>query len=229
MFKGFLPLLVLLSACHTPVAFAAPSIKLEVKLTGYQMPDGMIDVLDVASSDLAPAQKKFDELVAGGDKVVMFRINSFGGSVFEGMQFIQHVEDAKRANGVHVMCVVDFKAMSMGFAFMQSFCDDRLMTKRSVLLAHNSSSGVKGNAIEQEEQLQISRALDAALAEVCAARLKMSVADYKAKIAFHAWTMAWEEAMAAGAVDNTIDQSMLPAPYKLDAPAGLNFSLRIQP
>jgi ATP-dependent protease ClpP protease subunit len=178
---------------------------------------GMIEIGDVTEDDLAPARAKFDERVAAGDKVVTFRLNSFGGSVFDGMDFIQYVENAKKVNGVHVQCVVDSKAMSMGFAFLQSFCDERLMTKRSLLLAHNSSTRAQGTAEEIENQVKFSRALDAALAEVCAKRLKMPVAEYKAKIAHSDWTMAWEEALQVGAVDGTVDEATLPPLFPLAA------------
>jgi ATP-dependent protease ClpP protease subunit len=182
-----------------------------------EAPGWLINIGTVGDADLAPVLKKFDERVAAGDKEIFFRINSFGGSVFDGMDFIMHVEDAKRTSGVHVKCVSDVKSMSMGFAFLQSFCDERLMTKRSILLAHNSSSEARGTVEQIENQLRLSHAINESLATVCAARLKIPLADYKAKIAHGDWPMNWEEAIQVGAVDGTVDPAGLPPVYKLVA------------
>ena len=181
-----------------------------------KFPEGMIELSDIHEDELAPAVKKVEELVAAGSKEVMFRINSYGGAVFDGMEFIQAIEEHKKA-GVRVICVVDFKAYSMGFAILQAVCDERLITKRSTLLAHKVSSGVKGNADAIEEELQSLRAWDLALAELCADRLKMSTEAYQEKVSRGDWTLAWKEALEVGAVDGVIDPKRLPPVYKLEA------------
>lgn len=209
----FLPLLLLLTSCATTNPASAATRAMS---TPY--PSGMIEIKDVDEASLIPVTKKFDELVAQGDKTIMFRINSFGGSIFGGLDFIQHIEEAKKQNRIFVYCVVDTKAMSMGFAFLQSFCDERLMTKRSVLLAHNGSTMARGNSDQIEEARQMILALSEALAEQCAARLKISVKEYKAKIEKNAWTMAWEEALKVGAIDGTIDPMLLPPLHELPPP-----------
>jgi ATP-dependent protease ClpP protease subunit len=219
----FIVAALLLAGCSTPRVLANggtasySTVAVENAVVQSQpLAAGMIEIGAVTAEDLAPAKAKFDELVKAGDKTVLFRINSFGGSVFEGIDFLQYIENTKKTQGIHVQCVVDTKAMSMGFVFLQSFCDERLMTKRSVLLAHNSSTRLQGTAEEIEKALKFSRALDAALAEICAKRLHMSVAAYKKKIAHNDWTFGWEEALKVGAIDGTVDEDSLPALYPME-------------
>lgn len=174
---------------------------------------GMIEIGDVTEENIALSQARFDERVALGDKTILFRINSFGGSVYTGLDFIQHVEQVKKAFGLRVQCVVDVKAMSMGFVFLQSFCDERYMTKRAVLLAHNTSATAKGTALDLLNEAEFLRALDKSLASICSRRLAISFEDYVTKVEGKDWTMAWEEALAVGAIDSVVDSESLPALY----------------
>lgn len=68
-----------------------------------------------------------------GDRIVV--INSPGGSVSEGDEIVQMLEQEKAANGNKIVCVVDGIAMSMGFNIL-SHCDVRYATERSLLLFH---------------------------------------------------------------------------------------------
>lgn len=176
----------------------------------------MIELGDFTPAALLPAAQKFHERVMAGDREVLFRVNSFGGSVFAGLDLIQAVTDA-RARGLRVRCVVDTKAMSMGFVFLQTACDERMMTKRSTLLAHNGVlNGLPiGSARELDEAREMLHALDDAMSAVCAARLHLSLPEYRAKLRRHAWVMAYEEALAVGAVDRIVDPLLLPPVYLL--------------
>ena len=71
---------------------------------------------------------------------VVLRINSPGGSVLAGFDLARYLEET----GIQVVCVVDGEAASMAFYILQS-CDVRLMTSRSMLMAHEpSASGFFG-------------------------------------------------------------------------------------
>jgi len=185
---------------------------------------GMIRIGDVEPETLAGVQELFDMRVRAGDRNILFRIDSFGGSIFDGLDFMQHVEDAKKRNNITVTCVVDTHAMSMGFVFLQDFCDTRLMTKRSVLLAHNGSARAAGTSEEMKRTAKFLEEISNALSEVCAARLNISVAEYKAKIQHADWVFGWEEALAVGAVDGVVNVSDLPPDFSL-TPTGLFGSL----
>lgn len=155
---------------------------------------------------LVNVAREFTTLVEMGHRKIEIRIDSFGGSVFAGLAFIQYIEDVKEAAGVETVCIVDTKAMSMGFALLQSkACDVRLMTKRSILLAHNGSSGGQGTVEEMEETVDILKAINRALAEICGARLSIGVKGYLKKVnSRRAWVMTWEEALKVKAVDGVI-------------------------
>jgi ATP-dependent protease ClpP protease subunit len=199
----------------------------ESKYPAAKYPDGMIEIRDINSADLYGPKTKMDELVKAGEKTLMFQINSYGGSIFQGWDFIQAVEQHKKKAKVKVVCAVDVKAYSMGFAFLQSFCDERLMTKRSTLLAHNGSTQVSGTSEDLENELQFMRALDIALAATCAKRLHMTPEEYAAKTKGKDWTMSWEEALKAGAVDGTVDEDDLPPLYDLPKQSTFNFLLKL--
>lgn len=183
-----------------------------------QGPGKLITIEDFGRSELEPVKAMFDERVAAGDKEIFFRINSFGGSIFAGNDLLLHINDVKRSKGIQVRCVVDFKAYSMGFVFLQDACDERLMTKGSTLLAHNGASEVRGTAVQMREEAEFLDALNDSMAEVCADRLKISVEEYQEKIAYKNWTMSWKEAQRLGAIDGTVARKDLPPAYTLKAP-----------
>lgn len=187
--------------------------------------EGLIEIGDISEALVVPVLKKFDERVEAGDKTINFRIDSFGGDIFLGMDFIQHVEDSARRNDLHVKCYVDKAAMSMGLVILESICDERFMTKRSVLLAHNGSAGARGTADEMGQQVEFLRALNVAMSEVVGSRLKIGVEAYRAKIAHGDWVFTWEEALAVGAVDAVVDPRDIPVAYVLDAPETNPFQL----
>lgn len=174
----------------------------------------MLDVTDISDEGLAPVLEKATELVDKGADRVLLRINTYGGSIFAGMDFILAMEAFKK-QGVTIQCVVDSKAMSMGFVILQGLCDERLITKRSTLLSHNGSTSTRGTVEQVIEDAQFLAALNESMASVCAERLGMDLAAYKAKIADGAWTMAWQEAMDVNAVDDVVDPKELPPLYDL--------------
>jgi ATP-dependent protease ClpP protease subunit len=149
--------------------------------------------------------------LASGAPYLIFNIDSFGGSFFSGMELIKRLEDLKAKAGVKAVCIVDVKSMSMGFLFLQSrVCDIRLMTKRSMLLAHGGSSQVRGTAQEIEQGLAFIRVLNAAAAEIESARLNISMEEFLRRIEGKDWIMGWREALEVGAVDGIIDDADLP-------------------
>ncbi len=196
-------LAVLTAGCATAQSISAPPAP--------PPSGGMIRVQDFTTEDLAGPQSLFDALVYSGEKHVTFNIDSYGGSIFAGFEFIKHVESFKKQHGVTTTCIVDVKAYSMGFAFLQSgACDERLMTKRSTLLAHGGSTRLQGNAEDLKSGLAFLQNLDRALAEMIAGRMGMPVANYLARVKGTDWTMSWADAVGFNAVDGTIDAKDLP-------------------
>lgn len=205
--------------------FSCATTKYQAQVTPA-LSEKVIDVRNFDKSDLFGATKRFDELVAEGQKNITFRIDSYGGSIGAGHTFIQHIEDAKKANGVTTVCIVDLKAFSMGAAFFQSgSCDFRLMTKRSTLLFHGASTKVEGKADEIESTLNFLKALSHSLATMCADRMGMKIEDFEARTLHQDWTLTWEEALKFKAIDGVIDVKDIPAPYVLEKPAKTLFEI----
>ncbi len=183
-----------------------------------RFPAASIPVGDIEEDVLAPALEKAKERVAAGDRKLMFRLNSFGGGVFHGLDFIAAIEDLKKANGVHVLCVVDTRAYSMAAVILQSgMCDERLMTGRSTLLFHNASSVFRGTADDVRKELPFIDALNLSMAVLISDRIGMPLADYQAKIATADWVMGAEEALRLHMIDELVDASVLPPAYVLAA------------
>lgn len=246
-FSTVLAAALMLSSCSSraaeplpgPVAPAAPAPTKSFDFTLEDMPaitpqveelpGLMIQVGAFDEAHLKPALDKFNERVAAGDKKILFKVNSNGGSLFEGMEFIQTMEDVKKSTpGLIVECTVDWRASSMGFLFLQSeVCDQRFMTKRSFLLAHNGSTSAEGGVEELQQAANRLRTFNKAMAEIGSKRLKISKEEYLSKISRMDWTMDWTEALRVGAVDAVKDSKTLPACYKLAEPeSGLESLLR---
>lgn len=176
---------------------------------------GVVEINDVTGPHMRAALGKARELVAQGDREIWFNINSFGGSVFAGWDFIQGVEGLiKTTPGLKTVCVADVKAYSMGLAILESgACGRRLMTKRATLLAHNASTSSEGNANTLESDAMFLRALDRSLAETIASRMGMSYADYAERVRTGDWSMSWADAVKYRAVDGIMDPKDIPPPY----------------
>lgn len=146
------------------------------------------------------------ERLEAGDKVIYFRINSFGGSIFGGLDYMRVVNDVRKA-GIRTVCVVDTRAYSMGAVFLEGACDERYLTKRSTLLFHNGSTEAAGNANDLREAVALLDALNRSMALVVAGRLGMALDEYEARIAKHSWILAADEALAVGAVDGVVEST----------------------
>lgn len=171
----------------------------------------MIELGEVNEENLTAVAEKMVERIQAGDRQLVLRLNSPGGSVFDGLSFIQWVEGVKQSTKVRVTCVVDVMAASMAFVILQSpVCDERLMTRRSILLAHEASTSVSGKPADLESALEMLRAISRALGAVCANRMGMSVDEFMARIANVDWSMDADAALKAHAVDGLVDPATLP-------------------
>lgn len=135
------------------------------------------------------------------EKEVTIEINSPGGSVFAGFELAKAIE----TKGPKVKCIVDGLGASMAFYILQS-CQVREMTKRSVLMVHQPSSGMdgSGDADEYQDAADFLRSLTRAMLEHCAARMKISADALEARVAHRSWYMDYREALLSGAVDTVI-------------------------
>ena len=174
-------------------------------------PKTSIEIQDVDSVSLRPVYTQFDQAVRRGDRLVLFRINSFGGSVFAGLNLIDHVADAKKRYGIRTQCVVGTKAMSMGLAILESeMCDERYALPHSLFLAHNGSSSSEGTLEDLLESADILKAINWALAEMIGNRLRIGADGYRIMVERYAWTFGAFEALKVGAIDGIVDPRSVP-------------------
>lgn len=161
---------------------------------------------------LSDALKSVDE--AGGE--VWLRLDSYGGSVHEGQRLMAVLEGMKHAR---VMCVADQKAMSMAFYLLESpGCKQRLMTRRSVLMAHEplmSSTG--GNEHALRDDADYLKALTSGFVVSAAKRMRLSESYIRSKITNRTWYMDAEEASRVNAIDAFVEPEDLPpaTPYEV--------------
>ncbi len=140
-----------------------------------------------------------------GAKRVVLELDTPGGSVVAGHQIIKAIEESRRA-GTQVVCVADGWAVSMGFAILQS-CSERVMTKRGVLMAHSPLMPNAGLDLgpSTRNAMESLRVVARAMAEQCAARMKVTLAEYiKRTSNGKEWWFNWVDAVKFGAVDRVV-------------------------
>lgn len=140
--------------------------------------------------------------VANGAKAIVIEWNTPGGSVGAGI----HLSKAIEQSPVPVVCVVDGMSASMGFYLLQS-CQVRMMTKRSMLMAHQPalSGGSEGGREEDFQTMaDLMKALTIAMIEHMIHRMNVPFEVMEKKImGGKQWWMNWKEALATGAIDCT--------------------------
>src|SRR5690606_40252913 len=107
---------------------------------------------------------------------ITIKINSPGGSVFEGLALYDRLR-ALSALGHHITTVSYGMAASMGGILLQAG-DTRLVAPNAWFLIHEVSTITWGNTSEIEDQIEFTRRLQDQLLEILASRSKLS----KAKI-----------------------------------------------
>lgn len=137
-------------------------------------------------------------------KKIVIRIHSGGGSVPDGFDIAQAIEDSKAP----VTCVVDGEAASMAAYILES-CSVRVMTKRSTLMFHEPALGGRmyGQPTYFQSIADWLKAMTDAMIEHCRARMiGVSFEFFKDKVRGGAmWWMAWRDAEKYGAVDKVVD------------------------
>lgn len=138
---------------------------------------------------------------SGAQRIVVM-IHSPGGSVFAGMEMARAIENSPAT----IVCVVDGMAASMGAYILQS-CDERVMTKRSLLMFHQPLvGGAGGHAHELRKTADLLEKLGRALIAHMAARSALTAEELEAKLedGFQ-WWMNWDHALVHGFVDRVSD------------------------
>lgn len=140
---------------------------------------------------------------------IWLRITTSGGSVSNGLQLIQTLEALKST----VVCVVDFKAYSMGFDLLQSpGCDLRLATPRSTLMWHapRMDSLKDHTGPELRDVADYLDASNNAFIYMTALRIGVNPEVLAKRIHRRDWWMSWQEAARWKFIDGIILPRDLP-------------------
>jgi ATP-dependent protease ClpP protease subunit len=155
------------------------------------------------------ATKKFEKFMtaatAAKADMVLLEINTPGGSMDDGHEMVRVIEHSP----IQVVCIVDGKAASMGMYIFQS-CDQRVMTKRSMLMVHQVSlmtgRGVRLTETSLENASATIKVATRAYVEWVTHRMKIKAPAVLQKInSGREWWLDWEEAIRSGAADTVVD------------------------
>lgn len=181
-------------------------LRMQAQIMQAQDPAVLVPVIRfqaVVDDDSAGALTRALSLVVeAGAQAIVLELNTPGGSVDAGFLISKAIEDSP----VPVVCVVDGEADSMGFYILQA-CHHRLMTKRSVLMAHFSYYPTASGPLTIPRLKDLMDSLLAgnkAATEHECKHLKMPLEQCRAKIA-GSWWMDWREAFEVGAVEEGVD------------------------
>lgn len=140
-----------------------------------------------------------DFLSTESDSVLVF-MDSSGGDVLAGLRMIEAVRSAKLVRpALRVSCYVQ-SAASMAFYFVQLACDERVLGQTSIMMQHQASVGMQGKWGEvQSRNILISQVIEWLDKEI-AARLGLTVEQYKQAIV-NDWWLVGQSAVKHKAAD----------------------------
>lgn len=170
--------------------------------------DAVLPLYEVNQMSMSFLQAAMEELTAAGATDFLLLIDSPGGEVFSGLEFIKFMERLEK-QGVRTHCVVDGMAASMGFVILQA-CSSRLMTTRSVLMAHEPSMTTRGTAKEIEESVKLLKVVAEMLVMYATSKLHITPAEYRERVDGKDWWMPWNEALEVGAIEGFVHPSQIP-------------------
>jgi len=135
-------------------------------------------------------------------EILNVRINSPGGSVFEGVAMYNLLAQS----GLEVNTFIDGIAYSMGGII--AIAGKKVhMAKNATLLIHNASGGAWGNSRDLQSAVELLSAIDEGLAITIADKVNMSSEEVKAKwFDFADHTFTAQQAKDAGLVDSILEK-----------------------
>lgn len=163
-----------------------------IKLTG--------EIDQNKASDIVYLIKEANDQKAKG---IIMEIDSPGGSVPDGYDIVKAMEESE----IPVKCVVDFEAASMAFYILQA-CQERVMTKRSVAMAHELRlSGLfSGLPNEWKAVAEMMAAMQEALIQHCIKKMNVTSEEFRERTdGGKQWWFSYKDALKYGAIDEAVD------------------------
>lgn len=125
--------------------------------------------------------------------------NTPGGGVFEGLALYDAIE-AIKAQNIKVTTVVRGMAASMGGILLQSG-DERIIGKNAYVLIHEVSDVAMGTTSELEDELKLTKRLQARLVGILASRSTLTAKQIEHKWKKTDWWLDADEAVELGFAD----------------------------
>ncbi len=157
------------------------------------------------------AEQFAKEIAAIKTPVIRLRINSPGGSVFDG----RAMAAALKAHKSKVVASIEGVAASAA-TFVAVAADEVQMAKGSMFMIHNAWTIAMGNANDLMETAALLEKLDGTLVDDYTAKTGKSAQQVKDWMAAETWFTA-DEAVTAGFADAVVDGDQVDATYDLSA------------
>lgn len=188
-------------------AGSAPVVEAMSGAGGQKPPPQIIRVKFEGSMDKPMIDKALASLHSAAEqhpRFIVVEINSIGGNVEYGFAFARAIEDSND----RVVCLVDGSALSMAFYVLQS-CNERVMTRRSVLMTHEVRLGTINAPQSTMSELYNYHAditaYSRAFGEHVSHRMGMTYRQYAPHVTGNKdWYMDWVQALRYRAIDNVV-------------------------
>lgn len=126
-------------------------------------------------------------------------LNSPGGSIIDGIRFIDFVNTLEN---IHTICIY---CASMAHAISQGVKGIRYATPKNLMMAHRARGGFSGQfeSGEVETRLKVFKALVKSLEKQNADRIGISLKEYKSKVVDEWWTFG-EDSVKQNIIDEIV-------------------------
>lgn len=170
----------------------------EVLLYG-EIGESWYDDSSVSAKQFADAMKEIPSSV----KEIHLRVNSPGGSVFDGMTIFEHIKSQRVKHGRKVTAYVDGYAASIASIIIQA-ADEIIIGDGGFVMIHKPLVGVWGNTIELERMISLLDKIEEQMITIYSKKMSLSRAEIANKLAEETW-MTSDEAIEFGLADKKFE------------------------
>lgn len=135
-------------------------------------------------------------------KEIHLRVNSPGGSVFDGMTIYEKIK-SERNKGRKVVAYVDGVAASIASVIIQA-ADEIIVGEGSFIMIHKPLVGVYGNATELDRMITILDKIEEQMISIYAKKTGMSRVDIANALAAETWYTS-QESIEIGLADSQFE------------------------
>jgi ATP-dependent Clp protease protease subunit len=156
--------------------------------------------------DNTTSAKQFAEALKAlpaGTKEIHLRVNSPGGSVFDGMAIFENLKSQKTKHNRKIIAYVDGVAASIASVIIQA-ADEIIIGDGGMVMIHKPMVGAQGNVSELERMIVILDKIEEQMITIYAKKTGMSRNELSVSLANETWYTS-DEAIEAGLADSKIE------------------------